>query len=39
MSLRTVEGAKGIYPPTQKAKVSQTVDECGEGTLRSSEGA
>jgi hypothetical protein len=27
------------YPPTQKATVSQTVDECGEDTLRSSEGA
>ena len=28
-----------IYPPTRKATVSQIVDECGEGTLRSSEGA
>jgi len=29
----------GFYPPTQKATASQTVDECGEGTLRSSERA
>ena len=28
-----------FYPPTQKATVSQIVDECGEGTLRSSERA
>jgi len=28
-----------FYPPAQKAAVSQTVNECGEGTLRSSEGA
>jgi len=28
-----------FYPPTQKATVSQTVDECGEGTPRSSERA
>ena len=28
-----------VYPPTQKATVSQTVDECEEGTLRSSERA
>ena len=25
-----------FYPPTQKATVFQTVDECEEGTLRSS---
>ena len=25
-----------IYPPTQKATVFETVDECVEGTLRSS---
>ena len=28
-----------LYPPTQKATVSQTVDECGESTLRRFEGA
>jgi hypothetical protein len=25
-----------VYPPTQKATVFETVDECVEGTLRSS---
>jgi UDPglucose--hexose-1-phosphate uridylyltransferase len=33
------ELGSGIYPPTQKATGLQTVDECGEGTLRSSKGA
>ena len=28
-----------VYPPRQKATGLQTVDECGEGTLRSSKGA
>ena len=26
----------GIYPPTQEATVFETMDECVEGTLRSS---
>ena len=34
-----IELPGALYPFTQKAKVSQTVDECGESTLRSLEGA
>jgi hypothetical protein len=34
-----IEFPGALYPPTQKATVSQTVDECGESTLRSFEGA